>query len=231
MTDTDANPPAMTERDDLRTVGRLVDQRIRRWQRDLLWGGPSAQAASLATLARLRRGAGKPAGSVPDILPFTLGSELTWPGASDAATDGEIAAHLALTLYALHQQSRTVAMHRRGHRFGASMRRLVAGEPTIPPDPVTRRFQVVLTADSLDELTHHTRGAIQLLRSAPAGAIPLDYGLFADELVWWQKPTGQGDVRRRWAREFYRQRTSPKPSSTDSPSGELDDATEPEGNN
>lgn len=231
MTETDANPSSMTERDDLRAVGRLVDRRIRRWQRDLLWGGPSAQAASLATLARLRRGAGKPAGIVPDILQFTLGSELTWPGAPDAATDGEIAAHLALTLYALHQQSRSVAVHRRNHRFGASMRRLVAGEPTIPPDPVTRRFQVVLTADSLDELTHHTRSAVQLLRSASAGPIPLDYGLFADEIVRWQQPSGQGDVRRRWAREFYRQRTSPKPSSTDSLSDESEDSTEPEGKN
>lgn len=229
---TSAQP--VNERDDLRSVGRLVDRRIRRWQSDLLSDHPARQAASLATLARLRRGAGKPAGEVPDILAFTVGNELAGPDAPDDPTRNEMAAHIALTLYALHQQSRTKPMYRRGDSIGRALRRLLGqAEPAIPPDPITRRFQVLVTADSLDELAHHARGAVQLLRGAQATAIPLDYGRLADELVQWQTPDGAAQVRRKWARDFYRQRrqpSAPATPSSDPANNMTDDTTEPEGN-
>jgi CRISPR system Cascade subunit CasB len=225
---TTAQAPVAGERDDLRTVGKWVDQRIGKWQRDLLSDRPAAQAASLATLARLRRGAGKLPGEVPDIFPFTLAFELAGPDASNDPTREETAAHIAVTLYALHQQSRSKRAHQRGNSIGRALRRLFGpGEPSIPPDPVTRRFQVLVTAESLDELSYHARGAVQLLRGAQASTISLDYGRFADDLVRWQIPGGAAQVRRKWARDYYRQAA---PAKTTSASGSTDDLADPEGN-
>jgi CRISPR system Cascade subunit CasB len=226
---TTASPSSSAERDDLRAAGALVDRRVRRWQADLLSDHPARQAASLATLARLRRGAGKTADDVPDILALTVGTELAARGASDDPTPEEQAAHIALTLYALHQQSRTKPMHRRGNSIGRALRQLLGStEPTVPPDPITRRFQVLVTAESLDEVSYHARGAVQLLRGAQATAIPLDYGRLADELVQWQR-AGAASVRRRWARDFYRQRRH-DPATDTSSSDQKDDTTDPEGN-
>lgn len=228
MTDEDGTvvsaPPSQVR--ELQAVGQIVDERVSKWQHDLLRGRPSARAASMATLARLRRGAGKRPDETPDIFAFTLDPRFVGRQASDAPTKHETAAHIALTLYALHQQSRATPMHRRGQGLGRAIRRLHPDEPTSPPDPVTRRFQMLVTADSLDELTHHARGIVQLLRGAQPNAVPLDYGLLADELVLWQSPTGSDRVRRTWARDYYRPRKQAK-SAAETP---LANSTTPEGN-
>lgn len=215
----------------LGVVGTLVDQRIQKWQRDLLGHRPTAQAASVATLARLRRGAGKRAGDVPDIFAFTLAPELAGFDAPEGPTRRETAAHIALTLYALHQQSRQQPMHQRGWGVGRALRTLHGPEePSVPPDPITRRFQVLVTADSLDELTQHLRGVAQLLRGAQPKPIALDYGLLADDVEQWQSAEGAAGVRRRWARDYYRPRRQPKANGTAQRSDSTDESTDPEGN-
>ncbi|SDP94070.1 CRISPR system Cascade subunit CasB [Lentzea jiangxiensis] len=182
---------------DLHDVGTVVHQRIQALQQGVLANRSSAVAA----LARLRRGAGKPVGSVHDILQYTLAEEFVPFGAGNDPTVEETAAHISMTLWALHQQSQRTGMHQRGHGLGRAVRRLHPDDPGTTPGPVMRRFQTLGTADSLDELVHHTRGVVQLLR---AKAFPLDYALLADELVWWQRPRGAAGVRLRWGREFYR---------------------------
>jgi CRISPR system Cascade subunit CasB len=177
-------------------VGTVVDQRVGELQARALAGVPSA----IGALARLRRGAGKQPGEVLDILEYTVADEF-FVGRSDADVSiDEYAAHVALTLFALHQQSKPGRMHRRGAGLGTALRRLHDG-PDPVPDPVQRRFRVLGTADSVTELTHHLRGAVQLLRTKD---IALDYGLLADQLVAWQWPGGPDRVRLRWGREFYR---------------------------
>jgi len=175
-------------------VGSLVDQRVSSLQERVRAGDSSA----VAMMAHLRHAAGKPAGSVPDVWPITLAAELVRPGDGDEPSHPEIAVHIALTLYAVHQQSRPDRMHRRGVGFGRALRALHPADAET--DPIRRRFQAVGTADSLDELVHHARGLVQLLRAAGQ---PLDYGLLADQLHAWQR----GDevrVRLVWARDFYR---------------------------
>jgi CRISPR system Cascade subunit CasB len=200
---TQATSPTGTTRS-LGTVGRVVDAHVSDLQRRFLsteYRDPDAVAA----LARLRRGAGKPPGAVLDILEFTT-DESFWVGREDAPADAaatarhEYAAHVAMTLYATHQQSRGERMHRRGRGIGQALRALHTGDPARIPDPLTQRFRMLGTADSPDELTHHLRGAVQLLR---AGSVPLDYGLLADQLVDWRR--GRRDrVQLAWGRGFYR---------------------------
>jgi CRISPR system Cascade subunit CasB len=182
---------------ELGVVGTIVDQRISKIQNGVL----DNRSTSVAALARLRRAAGKRPGEIGDILEYTLADEFVTPRAGDEPTAEEIAAHIAMTLYAVHQQSKGQRMHQRGHGFGRAVRRLHPDDPTSPPSPVLRRFNTIGTADSLDELVHHMRGMVQLLRAAQ---IPLDYGLLADQLVRWQRPGGGAAVRLVWGREFYR---------------------------
>lgn len=193
---------------ELHVVGTVVDRRIGDLQNGLFRTEYRSPAA-VAALARLRRGAGKPAGTVLDVLEFTVSDEF-WFGDERNADDSAVtrryenACHLAMTLWAVHQQSRGDRMHRRGRGLGAALRLL---EPADTVGPVAQRFRMLGTAESFEELGHHLRGVAQLLRARSA---PLDYGLLADELVRWQAGD-RSRVQLAWGRGFYRT-GRPRPS-------------------
>ncbi|NKZ00842.1 type I-E CRISPR-associated protein Cse2/CasB [Nocardiopsis alborubida] len=205
---------------ELRDVGKLVDERVRQLQGGYLKDLPDA----VATLAKLRRGAGKPIEAVPELVGLTLDHRFYERfSVSDPRTeDAEAAAHEALTLYALHQQSkRERGMHRRGRDLGGAVRRLMpAGDID---EPLRRRFvqagSAVHHATRLDRL----RGIVQLLR---AEDVPLDYGLLADQLHDARTRPGAERVRRAWGRGFQAYRHS---EGTDAGGTEADGATGPQG--
>jgi CRISPR system Cascade subunit CasB len=178
-------------------VGATVHARIQVLQEGVLANRPAA----VAGLARLRRGAGKPVGSVQDILQYTVSDTFAPPGSGDDATPAEVAAHVALTLYAVHQQSQRKRMHQRGWNVGRAVRQLHPQDFGDKIPPILHRFRALGSAQSTDELVHHLRGTVQLLRGHGQ---PLDYALLADELVLWHKPGGASAVRLRWGRSFYR---------------------------
>ncbi|GAB3430784.1 type I-E CRISPR-associated protein Cse2/CasB [Actinophytocola sediminis] len=175
-------------------IATIVGARIGKLQ-----GGYLAdRSEAVAALARLRRGAGKPAGSVLDIIEHTHAEEFVRGWDDDAPSYAENAAHVAMTLFALHQQSQRKAVHVPGRRFGTAVRRL---SPEQRPDgPVMRRFAALGTADSFTELSHHLRGLVQLMRS---GTVRLDYGQLARDLWLWQLPGRAPQVRLRWGRDFH----------------------------
>jgi CRISPR type I-E-associated protein CasB/Cse2 len=148
---------------------------------------------------------------VLDILEFTYAPEFAGDPRSDEPTAAEVAAHVSLTLFAVHQQSQRQPMHRRGARLGGAIRSLIpVSEKNYATHSVARRFAILGTADSLDELVHHLRGMVQLLR---ASAVPLDYGTLAADLLRWQRPAGPAAVRLGWGRDFHR---PPKQATTES---------------
>lgn len=173
-------------------VGALVHSRIVR----LAATQPSSGTTAL--LARLRRAVGKPPGWDPDLWELTL-SEVPGRAVSDAPTAEERAVHTALTLYAVHQQSRPEPMHVRGHGLGRAVRSLASA--TQAESAVRRRFDAAATATSFDEEVHHLRGLVTQLR---AHRVPLDYGLLADDLYQLQDPRKVDGVRLRWGRQYYR---------------------------
>jgi CRISPR system Cascade subunit CasB len=199
MTSTETPPPRSAPWKELGSAGSFVDAQVRGLQEGML----RRESSSVAMLAHLRHAAGKPAGSVADIWPVTVADSLAGPHAGDDPTPAEVAVHVAMTLYAVHQQSVPTRMHQRGQGFGRALRALRPVDAET--DPVRRRFQAVGTADSLDELVYHARGLVQLLRAERQSQ---DYALLADQLVSWQR----GDevrVRLQWARDFYRTETGP----------------------
>ncbi|GAA2349006.1 type I-E CRISPR-associated protein Cse2/CasB [Streptomyces violaceusniger] len=208
-TATHAKPMADRVRD-------LVADTIGPLQHELLRDGPKA----VATLARLRRGAGKQPHQVPDLLGLidteplhdtTADGRLPGEGSLTCAED---AVHVAMTLWAVHQQSRSTGMHR-CHRtdapggLGAAVRRLMIERDA--GDAVLKRFVRIGTAPDLPVLAQRLREIVVLLREED---IPLDYALLARQLYQWQWPQGPETVRRAWGRSFHAYRAPKGDRST-----------------
>ena len=161
------------------------------------------ESATRAMLAKLRRGIGKPPGSMPDLWPFTLdGLPESLGRKTGGPTKGEWAVHTALTLFALHQQGKDLGkscMHQEGATLGISTHRLV--ERPEEEDRIKHRFDAVATSQAPEEFAHHLRGIIQLLRDK---GIPLDYSVLTEDLYRFQFPEARDTVRLRWGRDFYR---------------------------
>ncbi|MEU0769524.1 type I-E CRISPR-associated protein Cse2/CasB [Streptomyces albogriseolus] len=194
-------------------VAELAAAHIGPWQEGYL----NDRSQAVAALARLRRGAGREAGEMPDLWNLIDTDALHTPAAGVRALGeqelvcAENALHAALTLWAFHQQSRGTPMHRRHTRerpggLGAAVRRLMPADGI--DEPVRKRLVRAGTAPDLVSLTQRLRDIVVLLRRED---IPLDYALLAGQLYCWQWPDGPAAVRRRWGRSFHEQRR-PRPT-------------------
>lgn len=194
----------------LGAAGRTVDQRLRGLQNRHL--PPNNDPAARGQLAALRMAANRAPGESPEVWSLT---EVQVPEyAGDAPTWEEVAVHTAMTLYAIHQQSRTERMYVPGRGLGRAARDLIGfGEDE---NPSTRaRFNALVTSTSITELRHHLRGLVSQMR---AKSIPLDHAMLADDLVAFQRPDGARTVRLRWARQFASLHTPENPSRSSTPS-------------
>ena len=180
-----------------RQANDFVRYKIRQWTES------KNDSTVKATLAKLRRGIGKTPGSVPELWDATLnGLSEDLISKDGNPTRGEWAVHVALTLFALHQQGKDLkkqCMSRDGAYLGIAVRHLVQSEEA--QNRIKRRFDSAVTSDSMEEFSHHLRGLIQLLK---AGDIPLDYPALAEDLYRYQFPDQRDFVRLRWGQDFYR---------------------------
>ncbi|MFF1737842.1 type I-E CRISPR-associated protein Cse2/CasB [Streptomyces sp. NPDC058247] len=199
-------------------VTDLAAQHLARLQRGYL----ADRSREVADLARLRRGAGRGVGELPDLWGLIDTAPLHEPPAGTRPlTEGELvraedALHAALTLWALHQQSRPIGMHQadrsdNGRGLGAAVRRMMTlGEID---EPLRKRLVRAGTAPDLTALAQRLRDIVLLLRR---DGIALDYALLAGQLYTWQHPGGPDTVRREWGRSFHTRpdRTSPGDTAT-----------------
>lgn len=205
MTTSDTGAPAQAggappearrqERRLTKNAGRLVDRRI---------GGPRGlqaryldnESRARGELAALRKGASRSPGELPEIWELT---RVEVPdGAGDAPTREEIAVHTAMTLYAVHQQSRSECMFVPGRGLGRAAHELVGTDEENPS--ARARFNALVTSTTVAELRHHLRNLVSLLRSR---GIALDHAMLADDIVRFQRPGGAKSVRLAWARQYY----------------------------
>lgn len=166
-----------------------------------------------AELARLRKGIGHEPGELPELWgSFLLDMPDEFRG-YNAASDEEWAIYIALTYYALHQQGKDKIMNSDGKSLGRAVRELV--ELTTSPgqdwteSSILKRFNKLVTASEISEISHHLRGMIQLLRSAPNGGVSLDYPQLAADLYMLQCDDPQfenisSNVKLRWGQDLYR---------------------------
>lgn len=165
-------------------------------------------SAAAASLAKLRRAVGAQPGADPGIWSILFdGLPPSLAGRTDEPSRAERAIHAALTLYAIHQQSRQLPMHRDRRSLGLAAGDLARtraadrlGGPDIDPG-VLRRFQALGTASTLTETLYHARALITQLRSSD---VSLDYGRLAVDLLRLQQPGAGDGIRLSWGRDFYR---------------------------
>lgn len=197
-------------KEDRRALEYYVGSRIERIQSQLT--GESKRPR--AQLAQLRRAVALRPGELADTWEIEIGglpTSLVGKGDEDA-TPGEWASHLALGLYAVHQQSVTLGMCRKtkresselhglGHaasKFASICRKNNKGEQ-LEQDEMPRRFAALVTAQNIEEVAHYARQLVQQLK---VEEIPLDYGGLAGQLYAFQFDQVRDRVRLEWAREF-----------------------------
>lgn len=184
-------------------------RKIEEIQKKYLQGDSTARA----DLAHFRQASGKPLGSTPETWSvFKGGFPEQLLGRGEGPNYAERAVFHAITLYALHQQSKTdrpmhlipeADEHGKQPRLGIgeAVRRIA--NPSNPDESkaILRRFNAITTAQTFEALVYHLRGLVQLLRTE---SIPLDYGLLAADLYRLQFPEARQSVHLNWARQLYR---------------------------
>lgn len=198
-----------------RPIGEVVREVTTSHINRLQKGYQDNDSFAVAALARIRRGAGKPVNAVPDLWGLTgtepLYEHIDEKKRPDDLARAENAVHIAVTLWALHQQSRRDArMHvPGGPQLGSAVRALMPSADELD-EPIWRRFVRVGTATSLDVLAQRLREIVLLLRQAGQ---PMDYGALAEQLYRWQQPGGRSTVHRVWGRNFHARRPADPPTT------------------
>ena len=201
-------------------AGLLVDRRIGGTK---TWEGLQSrylrnESRARGELAALRKGVSRSPGELPEIWELT---EVPPPEhAGDAPTGEEIAVHTAMTLYAVHQQSRTEPMFRPGIGLGSAAHDLVGRDEENPS--ARARFNALVTSTTVAELRHHLRSFVSLLR---ARGIALDHAMLADDVLRFQQPGGAKKVRLAWARQYYSLPAETRPAAD--PTSDADSTTAP----
>lgn len=154
-----------------------------------------------ARLARLRRGAGRVPGEIPELWgEFLNGMPEKFISSNGEPTYAEWAIYISLTLFALHQQGNTNSVNCKGKSLGRAAAELMSENTDEERERVLRRFGPVVTAKDMPELSHHLRCLIQLFSSKD---ISLDYEMLAEDLMWFQFDDKRKNVQLRWGHDFY----------------------------
>ena len=154
-----------------------------------------------ARLARLRRGAGRVPGEIPELWgEFLNGMPEKFISRNGEPTREEWAIYISLTLFALHQQGNTNSVNCKGKSLGRAAAELMSENTDEERERVLRRFGPVVTAKDIFELSHHLRCLIQLFSSKD---ISLDYEMLAEDLMWFQFDDKRKNVQLRWGQDFY----------------------------
>ncbi len=160
-----------------------------------------------ATLAKIRKTFGKPLSEATEVWPI-LFENLPEEFLSSYGQPSyeELAIYTTIQFYALHQQGTSASVmmneNEQHQNIGYSLRQLRKSDETTAID---RRFNVMITSSTFEELIYHLRHLITLLKSQAPGT-KVDYAGLAEDLYWFLK-NAQDNVRLRWARSYYKQHT------------------------
>lgn len=175
--------------------------------------------AGRAVLASLRLSVGSSASAAVGILPFVyaqMPEDFIGSGA-DLSHEEKAIIH-TLQLFALHQQGSSTcvwsgadeetsdvgpaeasaAKRRPVTNMGDALKALRQGNNKLAVD---RRFNALITATTYDELLHHLRQMIRLLRAKTS--VTVDYPQLAKDLYWFSRGY-EDSLRLNWARHYYR---------------------------
>ena len=127
-------------------------------------------------------------------------------GLGKGLNDYEKAILTAVQMYALHQQAKTESIlkidykEREGRQnLGDSLKSMRKNNDD--DKAIDRRFNAMITSSNFDELSHHLRQMIKLLKAKSDAKV--DYASLADDLYWFLKNQRQG-IKIKWSRSYYK---------------------------
>lgn len=189
-----------------------VGEQISRWGVAVVQhGGGPHRSEAVALLSMLRRGSLDDLGRVPQVWAAVVTSvPESLRGSGDESSPAEASAFAAMAMFAVHQQSQPFIVHERGRPLGAALGQL-AKSSAHSEAGMTRRFGALITSESQEEMLHHLRSLVTLLRTARrSDGSPLqarvDYGTLARDLALLMDPRYAPGVRLRWGRDYARVR-------------------------
>lgn len=168
---------------------------------------------SKAALANLRNSIGRSIGASMNAWQIVLEKlPEEFLSRSGELTREEKAIMSSLQLYALHQQGKGVNVNYKPTNdlafrmdIGASLNSFKVLNKEKNQDnqvAMDRRFSVMITASTFEELLNHLRPLINLLSRNEMSRV--DYAQLATDLYWFQSSTNDR-VRLRWAQNYYKQ--------------------------
>lgn len=159
-------------------------------------------------LAHLRRGLGKPPGTVPEMHRYVIPFLPATP-----SPPLEEAYYLIAALFAFWHQGKDTVAANPPPNLGASLAIMVTEKNE---DSLDRRLTALLKSHP-EDLPHHLRQAISLLKS---NDMPVAWQQLLKDILNWDHP--EGFVQRAWARAFWGRRPIPAgPSIPESPEEEI----------
>lgn len=120
--------------------------------------------------------------------------------------DYEKAILTAVQMYALHQQAKTDSVLKLDYETGERRQNLGDSLNSMRKNndedkAIDRRFNAMITSSNFEELSHHLRQMIKLLKAKSAAKV--DYASLADDLYWFLKNQREG-LKIKWSRSYYK---------------------------
>lgn len=160
-------------------------------------------SSSKKILADLRNSLGKPLSTTIEIWPLLFEyMPKKFLSRTGKTTAEELAILTTLQFYAIHQQGKSENVNLREEEayyknIGYSLSFLRTEDDAVSAD---RRFNAMITSTNFDELVHHLRQMIKLLKSKTITKI--NYPLLANDLYWFIRGYEE-NTRLSWARKYY----------------------------
>lgn len=118
--------------------------------------------------------------------------------------DYEKAILTAVQMYALHQQAKIESVLKLDYEEGEKRQNLGDALSSLRSDDskaIDRRFNAMITSSNFEELIHHLRQMIKLLKAKSDAKV--DYASLADDLYWFLKNQREG-LKIKWSRSYYK---------------------------
>lgn len=160
-----------------------------------------------AIFANIRNSINKDSSVNMDALAFVFQNiPEEFLGYNKNLNDYEKAILTAVQMYALHQQAKSETVLKLDYETGERRQNLGDSLNSMRKNndedkAIDRRFNAMITSSNFEELSHHLRQMIKLLKSKSEAKV--DYASLADDLYWFLKNQKEG-LKIKWSRSYYK---------------------------
>lgn len=160
-----------------------------------------------AIFANIRNSINKDSSVNMDALAFVFQNiPEEFLGYNKNLNDYEKAILTAVQMYALHQQAKVESVLKLDYKEGEKIQNLgvalkTARDKEDDTKALDRRFNAMITSSNFEELSHHLRQMIKLLKAKSDAKV--DYASLAYDLYWFLKNQREG-LKIKWSRSYYK---------------------------